>query len=396
MRSLQGPRQHGHGALALFSNTTGFENTANGYQALAENTTGIGNTANGFQALFHNIEASFNTASGLSTLSNNTTGEANTGTGAEALLSNTTGFGNTANGFQALLNNTESNSNTAIGFQALYSHTIGDFNTATGGNALQNSEGRGNTAIGWGALLNKTDGNSNIALGFMAGQNLTAGRNNIYIGDEGAAAEDNTIRIGTQGTQTKTFIAGVTGAAVTGVAVKVNAAGQIGTAPSSARFKQNIKPMDKASDAIHALKPVTFHYKKEIDSEGTPHFGLVAEEVEKVNPDLVVRDKNGEIYTVRYDAVNAMLLNEFLKEHRRVGELASAVAKQEATNARQQKEFESAIAQQRRHFEATTAQQQKEIQALTASLKKQAAQIQMVSNRIELSNPRAQIVLKSP
>src|SRR5881392_2946364 len=144
--------------------------------------------------------------------------------------------------------------------------------------------------------------------------------------------ESNAIRIGTTGTQTKTFVAGINGAAVTGAAVKVNAAGQLGTAPSSQRFKDAIKPMDKASESILGLKPVTFHYKKELDPDGIPQFGLVAEEVEKVNPDLVARDDEGKVYTVRYEAVNAMLLNEFLKEHRHVEELKATVAKQEATN----------------------------------------------------------------
>src|SRR5205807_2943273 len=124
----------------------------------------------------------------------------------------------------------------------------------------------------------------------------------------------------------KTFIAGITGAAVTGVAVKVNAAGQLGTAPSSQRFKTEIKPMDKASEAILALKPVTFHYKKELDPEGIPQFGLVAEEVEKINPALVARDDQGKTYTVRYEAVNAMLLNEFLKEHKAVQEQGATIA----------------------------------------------------------------------
>jgi len=146
------------------------------------------------------------------------------------------------------------------------------------------------------------------------------------------------------GFQTATFIAGVSGAGVIGVAVKVNAAGQIGTAPSSARFKEEIQAMDKASEAILALKPVTFRYKQEIDPEGIPQFGLVAEEVEKVNPDLVARDDQGQVYTVRYEAVNAMLLNEFLKEHQTVQQLTSTVAKQEATIAKQQRQIETLAA----------------------------------------------------
>ena len=178
-----------------------------------------------------------------------------------------------------------------------------------------NNNGNNNTAVGFRALLNITNGSNNIALGANAGINLTTGNNNIDIGSVGGAAESNTIRIGNA--QTRTFIRGISGAVVSGAAVVVNAGGQLGVAPSSARFKDEIRPMDKESEAILALKPVTFRYKRGIDPQAIPQFGLVAEEVAKVNPDLVVREKNGEIYTVRYDAVNAMLLNEFLKEHRK-------------------------------------------------------------------------------
>src|SRR5437763_1314034 len=226
-------------------------------------------------------------------------------------------------------------------------------NTAEGDGALSSvTTGFSNTANGSSALFSNTTGSSNIALGVSAGQNLTTGNNNIDIGNPGVAAEANTIRIGTVGTQTKTFIAGISGAGVTGVAVKVNAAGQLGTAPSSERFKDAIKPMDKASEAVLALKPVTFHYKKELDPDGTPQFGLIAEEVAKVNPDLVARDDQGKIYTVRYDAVNAMLLNEFLKEHSKVEEL------------------------------------KKQVERLTAGLQK-------VSNELELRKPAPQTVLNS-
>src|SRR5262249_35634126 len=192
--------------------------------------------------------------------------------GHDALFFNDTGIWNTATGSFALFSNTTANDNTAIGYFALFGNTTGNNNTANGTNAL----------------LNNTTGNENIALGNLAGSNLTIGDNNIDIGNQGVAAEANTVRIGTQGTQTKTFIAGITGAAVIGVPVKVNAAGQLGTAPSSERFKTEIKPMDKASEAILALKPVTFHYKKELDPDGIRQFGLVAEDVAKVNPDLVV------------------------------------------------------------------------------------------------------------
>jgi predicted ribosome quality control (RQC) complex YloA/Tae2 family protein len=218
-------------------------------------------------------------------------------------------------------------------------------------------------ANGIDALSSNTTGGSNIALGAFAGADLTTGDFNIDIGNAGAAAEANTIRIGTGGDQTRTFIAGITGAAVAGAAVKVNANGQLGVAPSSERFKADIKPMNKASEVILALKPVTFRYKNEVDSTGIPQFGLVAEQVAKVNPALVDRDAKGEIYTVRYEAVNAMLLNEFLKEHQKVEKL-----------------------------EATAREEQKAIKALTARLKEQASQIRKVSAQLEANKPALQVV----
>jgi len=238
---------------------------------------------------------------------------------------------------------------------------------------LYNNTGNNNTANGAFALLSNT-GSNNIGLGNNAGVNLTTGDNNIDIGNAGVAGDASKIRIGKVGTQTATFVAGISGATVTGTAVVVNGAGQLGVAPSSQRFKEAIKPMDKASEAILALKPVTFHYKHALDPDGIPQFGLVAEEVEKVNPGLVTRDAEGKVFTVRYDAVNAMLLNEFLKEHRTVQELKSTVAKQEAT-----------IAQQQKKFEAKIAHQQKQIEALTAGLQK-------VSAQLEVSKPSPQMV----
>jgi hypothetical protein len=252
--------------------------------------------------------------------------------------------------------------NTAIGFSALTNNTIGTSNTATGSSALfNNTTGVNNTASGNGALFNNTIGGTNIALGANAGSNLTTGSNNIDIGAAGNAGEANTIRIGKSGTQQKTFIAGISGKTIaSGVGVIVNSQGQLGTVQSSARFKEDIKPMAEASEPILNLKPVTFRYKEELDPDRVPQFGLVAEEVEKVNPDLVVRDEDGKLMTVRYDAVNAMLLNEFLKEHRKVEE-------------------------QRAYFESKLAQQQKQIEALTAGLQK-------VTARVESSNSAPRIV----
>ena len=321
-----------------------------------------------------------NTVLGDDALLNNI-GSANTATGFQALFSNTTGNENTAVGWRALQGNTIGVANTAVGTNALQGGGTGDGNTVLGESALGNwTTASRNTAVGLEALLNNSSGNSNIAVGDSAGANLTTGDNNIDIGNEGVAGESDTIRIGTQGTQTRTFIAGIAGAAVTGRPVMINANGKLGTPPSSARFKDEIKPMDKASEAILALKPVTFRYKEEIDAESTPQFGLIAEDVEKVNPALVARDKQGKPYTVRYEAVNAMLLNEFLKEHCKVQE-------QEATIA----ELKSIAAKQ----EMINAQQQREVKALAATLREQASQIQKVGAQLELTKAPAQTVINN-
>ena len=304
-------------------------NTAIGDSALFHNTTGVDNAATGWRALFNNTTGYQNTATGSRALLHNTTGFHNTANGLQALFSNTTGVHNTANGFDALSSNIDGGDNTATGWRALFNNTTGSFNTANGLFALSsNTTGNDNTANGFEALFSNTTGRDNIALGSLAGGNLTTGSNNIDIGNFGVAAESNAIRIGRPLVQTAlTYIAGISGTTVpNGVAVVVGTDGHLGTISSSRRFKDEIKPMDKASEAILALKPVAFRYKKEIDPAGKSQFGLVAEEVEKVNPDLVVRDKEGKPYTVRYDQVNAMLLNEFLKEHRKVEKLEAAVA----------------------------------------------------------------------
>ena len=370
------------GFQALFNNTTGSFNAATGDFALLNNTTGVGNTANGDSALFNNTTGGFNAAIGVDALFANTTGGANTATGTEALGSNTTGNNNTATGASALFgcgfegctSSTGSN-NTATGASALGINNTGNNNTATGFNALGlNSSGNSNTAEGFQALACST-GSNNIALGSNAGSNLTTGNNNIDIGASGAPGESNTIRIGTVGVHKSAYIRGISGATVaSGVTVIVDTKGHLGTVQSSAQFKDEIKPMDKASEVILALKPVTFRYKREIDPEGIPQFGLVAEQVEKVNPDLVARDAVGKVYTVRYEAVNAMLLNEFLKEHRKVQQL------------------EATVAQQQKDFKATAVKQQKEITALTAGLKEQAAQIQNVSAQLKMSKFAPQMV----
>jgi len=247
------------------------------------------------------------------------TSNSNTFLGEDALLNNTTGSFNMAIGFNALFSNTTGDSNSASGYRAMLTNTTGSHNTANGFAALFNNlTGKQNTAIGFDALFNNAAGKNNIAVGFNAGI-LVTGSNNIDIGNEGLLAESNTIRIGKTGTQTRTSIAGIYGVPLAqGVGVMVSPNGHLGTITSSARFKEAIKLMDKTSEAILSLQPVTFRYKHELDPDGIPQFGLVAEEVEKVNPDLVARDEQGKPYTVRYEAVNAMLLNEFLKTRRQI------------------------------------------------------------------------------
>ena len=341
-------------------------NTAEGDGALSGLTGGFYNSAFGFLSLLSNADASFNTGAGAGTLLSNTADE-NTATGAGALLSNTIGENNTANGTFALFTNTEGSSNTATGDSALFSNTTGSFNTASGqsalfinttGNAntaigasalLSNTTGSGNTVIGDLALEHNTTGSSNVALGFSAGINQTTGSDNIYIG----------FNMGTAGESDACYIASIFGqTSSAGIPVLINSNNKLGTTTSSKRFKEDIKAMGAVSEALFSLQPVTFHYKKEIDPASTSQLGLVAEDVEKVNPDLVVRDKEGKAYSVRYDQVNAMLLNEFLKEHR------------------------AFVEEQRK-----VTQQQKEIDVLKRDLKEQRALIQKVSERIDLNRP---------
>jgi Chaperone of endosialidase len=250
----------------------------------------------------------------------------NTVLGEDALLSLTTGTENVALGYDALQNTTAGLNNTATGHSALASNTVGFNNTGLGWHAALITTGNSNTAVGCDALNGNTTGSENIAMGHRAGINLTTGVNNIDIGNNGVVGESNAIRIGAAGAQNATFVAGIRGVAIAGAQpVGVNAAGQLVVRASAARFKEAISSMDKASEAILALKPVTFRYKHELDPDGIPQFGLVAEQVEKVNPDLVARDDLGKAYTVRYEAVNAMLLNEFLKEHREVQEQKATI-----------------------------------------------------------------------
>jgi hypothetical protein len=330
-------------------------NTAEGTGALLLHSTGTYDTALGWQSLRSTSSASFNTGAGAGTLALNNA-DRNTATGAGALLLNGDGSSNTANGALAMVFNASGANNSALGDSALESNTTGNCNTAVGHEALvSNNVGHDNTAVGCSALSANTNGNNNTAIGSGAGSNLTSGDNNIYIGNAGEANESNTIRIGNN-SSVATFLSGITGINVIGVPVLVSATGQLGITVSSERFKDDIATMGDASEALFALEPVTFHYKKQLDPHRVPQFGLVAEQVAKVDPDLVVRDKKGEIMTVRYDAVNAMLLNEFLKEHRKVQEMQTALG------------------------------------ALTTKLEEQAAQIQKVSAQLELNKSAPELV----
>jgi hypothetical protein len=379
----------GLGAGTLVLNNAN-SNTAVGTASLLLNTAGSGldtgtrNTAVGTAALVFNtgganqFEGSFNDAVGAFALNQNTIGSSNNAFGDSALFNNVIGAGNTAVGDVALASNDSSglglgNANTAVGAGALFFNVDGDSNNAVGFDALvSNVDGLFNNAVGFNALADNVSGAGNTAIGDSAGAGNTSGDFNTYVGVGGAVVdgESDTIRIGDPVNGVACFIGGIFGVTTGGggLPVFVDANGQLGTIVSSARFKNDIKPMDKASEAILSLKPVTFHYKS--DKSGTPQFGLVAEEVAAVNPDLVVRDRNGEILTVRYEAVNAMLLNEFLKEHRTVTELQSMAEKQQAT----------------------IALQEGQIKSLTASLREQAAQIQKVSAQIEMIRPAPQVV----
>jgi hypothetical protein len=340
-------------------------NNGEGVGVLVSRTTGVWNTGTGFEALNHLTAGNQNTATGLRALFSDTSGGFNTATGVLSLFGNTSGFFNSATGAYSLAHNTDGTSNTANGYSALY------FNT----------EGEQNTATGFAALYRNTTANGNTALGFQAGLNQTTGGNNIYIGDLGFDGEFNVIAIGgipAGDAYQVTYIGGIFGTTTfnPAIPVLVDDNGQLGTVSSSRRFKKDIKSMDKASEAILALNPVTFHYKT--GAGDAPQFGLIAEEVAAVNPDLVVCDNNGEIYTVRYDAVNAMLLNEFLKEHRKVEAQERKVQEQEAT-----------IAQLKQDFQSRLAEQQKQIKALTSGLEK-------VSAQLELNKAAPGIVVNAP
>jgi hypothetical protein len=341
------------GTYSMFSVTTGNFNTAVGAGALDLNTADS-NTATGAAALLFNTTGNQNTANGTAALELNSTGSSNTANGAFALFGNTVGSTNTASGTYALYANTTGHDNTANGSSALVANIDGSLNTAVGVAALAvNTTGSENTALGGTALDSNTTGSANTAIGRAAGFLIATGSGNVCIGQNvlGAAGAINT-----------TWIRNVYNSAATARQVYVNADDKIGTLSSSRRYKEQIAPMNKASETLFALKPVTFRYKKDVDPGQALSFGLIAEDVAQVSAELVTPDEQGKPQTVRYEAVNAMLLNEFLKEHRK--------------NQQQ---------------ETTIAELKKEIAGLVATVKAQTAQIQKVNARLELNDTAPQM-----
>jgi len=324
------------GSGALLANTTGYDNTAVGEAALSANTTGNANTALGKDSLGSNTTGTSNTAVGPAALRYNIAGSSNTAIGNAALYSNTAGGNNTAVGASALLYNNTGTENTAVGQAALVSNN-GNYNTAVGTRALGANTtitGDDNTALGWQALVNNTGGGRNIAIGVSAGSSVTMEHDDIDIGNHGVGGESGSIRIGTPGIQTATYISGISGATCSGgETVYINADGKLGTLPSSARFKDDIRDMGDASSGVLKLRPVRFRYKPDIDPSGLEQYGLVAEEVAKVYPDLVVYDDKDQPQSVRYHFVNAMLLNEVQKQARQI----ETQREQIAVQARQMK-----------------------------------------------------------
>ena len=352
--------------------------TAEGCSALNALTTGTGNTAVGSYSLFLNTTGNFNTGIGTVSLLINTA-DNNTAVGTRSLLLNTTGSENTAVGANALLHNDSGSENNAFGSSALFNNVDGFFNNAYGRNALTNNTGSENNAFGDLALEAVTTGTSNTAIGDDAGRFLVDGSGNVFVGDEAGTGLDpsvnNCIAIGVPGDGPFTtfdntcFIGNIFGEAVsdpdTQTAVFVDQYNVVGVFNSSRRFKHDIQPMDKASETLYRLKPVTFKFNS--DWKSTTQYGLIAEEVAEVDPGLVVRGKGGEMQTVRYEHINNMLLNEFIKEHKKVEEL-----------------------------QATVAQQQKGMEILTAQLKEHAAQIQKVSTQLEISKTGTEVVVNQP
>jgi len=301
------------GFASLSSDTTGSYNTASGYYALAYNITGNANTAFGEQALYANSTGNGNTASGDLALFGNTTGSNNTATGEGALFLSATGGENVAVGGEALHDNESGNNNVAVGYQALDTSRYVNDNTAVGNQSLfSDTSGSGNTAVGDKSLYANSSGSQNIAIGIGSGDLLTTGSFNIDIGNSGAAGDGGKIKIGASGKQTETFIAGIVNSKITGAPVYITPSGQLGVLASAERYKTAIAPLGSTTRKLVQLRPVSFHLKT--DPTGTVQYGLIAEEVERVYPELVIRDEAGKIQGVRYDELAPMLLNEVQKQ----------------------------------------------------------------------------------
>jgi hypothetical protein len=323
--NVSGDSNVGLGEEALFYNVSGSDNVAVGFYALLDNASGYRNTALGSHALEKNT-VSDNTALGFLALQLNSTGTSNTATGTTALLQNATGNRNTATGMQALYANTNGNNNTATGYNALYANTDGASNTADGVEALRfntsgyhntgsgagalfsNTTGTENTAVGFRALYSNTTGSRNLALGLNAGRSLTTGSNNVDVANAGTAGDAGVIRIGTAGSQTSTYIAGITTAHITGSPVYISSSGQLGVLASSERYKTAVVPVEAETSGLHKLRPVRYHLRN--DPSRAVQYGLIAEEVARVYPELVIRDERGTVQGVRYDELAPLLVKE--------------------------------------------------------------------------------------
>jgi trimeric autotransporter adhesin len=369
------------GVAALANNTFGSSNTATGASALVYNSTGNSNTASGVDSLFSNRTGDLNTATGYRSLYKNVDGFLNTASGSDALYSNTSGYYNVADGAQSLYSNSTGIQNTATGYQSLLLNTTGDNNTASGYQSLSgNQTGWGNTGIGFQALGGMMSGHNNVALGYKAGLSLT-GDNNIAILNSGVAGENNVTRIG-QG-QSKAFIAGISGVKVSGgVQVFINANGQLGTLTSSQRFKDNIKTIDADSEKLQQLRPVSFLYKDSAESgKHTLQYGLIAEEVAKVYPELVQYDEDGKPFTVYYHLLTPLLLREAQKDH------STLVIQQKLLDQQKEKikNQENEIANLRAELEI----QKHNVTAILENQKIQLAQLAALSEKMNLSDSTA-------
>jgi hypothetical protein len=335
-------------ALSAFAQSVYSQNTAYGTFALEKNTTG-----------------SYDAAFGVDALNSNTTGSYNAAFGIDALYANTTGYENTATGSQALLSNTTGIDNTASGFDALFYNTTGNYNTASGNDALYaNTSGSGNEASGHAALFSNTTGSYNVAVGYAAGYDQTTGSNNIYISHRGVAGESGVTRIGTPDTQSKAYVAGISGTQVTGSAVYVTSSGQLGVLASSERYKTAIEPMGENTKKLEQLRPVSFHLKA--DPLGAVQYGLIAEEVDKVYPELVIRDDKGKIQGVRYDELAPMLLNELQEQQKLVATQGAKIAVQDRRAAAQ---------------DAKIAHLQEQLTGIRAAMRKWQPKDQLVARR---------------